>query len=1495
MNQKETKKLIAFKAKGKDVQFYSNGTKKIKALPKYDLGVQYAQIPPPGAQGDVYQGTLRGVEQGASSIYGNLLGGIGGGLAGYNRSAIQMQQQNAANRAGIDTQKSINGQNARFGAISNNNQSRPIQTQFGTRMKHGTKGTKAVKPIEVERDETIFRQDPITKQYKLVADFQGGKTHEQGGEPFVAMDGDVIFPGKLRHHIAQTVDKDGIVRDVETFEKIRSSLPSDKEATQKDNKALLKRMPELEEEQFGTGSNAIAAKRKENRQEIQALRKAQRSANQQAREQRRANRPDYDFEDFPKNDFGRYKAGTDPTSGIGYNNGITNKRQAAGGSSDTYYPPVPRRDENSYNGRVEDPNFKGHYPNFKPANYAGEFYHQWNFQSNVTKKDPKYPNRLYFNLSDEPERVHNAQEEMSEQPAAAFKEHPNFDLSFRDNPHAGRSGVSYDGGRLRANMISDSEKDDYRYTGEQSTNRSNPYPYRIIYPRLDSGRVTRDHPMYSSGVRSVIPKYGGGVNGVKKPLIFNTAFGKEERENAFIDGTYGERFENTPSAPGYQGDPDYTNRIGVALENPDDLTRDASISDRNSLRYGGNNSPDINNPYAYNNNYAGISKPSTKSAVKPSAPASPSSFSGVGNTAPTSGYNLYQGMGQQTGQFPTPPAPTSTAGQYSTSPEYQGGNMPDERQYQTPPVKLEKYTDDDSEQKKPNKFLNTMKDAFGSANRNDALGSDMFATILNQTPRQNQYASTVYRNEYREGTKRLQLPKYKPGTNELDVSPQDNKVIINNSGGSSKGSGETKGGRRVYKTEIPGTPGTPPIKGSFKQDAPNPNMKIKDPTDEEMYSWMVGYLNQGKDFKTLGLPADPKYQRALAKIKQNYPHHFEGDKRLTPEQVVAKKQGKSLEGTPGTPARVLIEEEYFGDENKGEDLKAKEGPIRAGDDVYGDKPITNNYGDTITNKIAEQAPRQTQFQRQAQNAYGGNATIGNITVNGGASSAEVDAKRDLDRTRRFGGLNRLNDLGLNTSAWRPSSADGTINMGSRFGTSTQDGTTTTQGGIATPDPTRPPVDPATGKPSGGIPSGIPQGLPGVTQPGTNITPIDRRGQDVFLPDQTGSDPGRPQQQLDTLAPRREEYTPPTPDIKLPNAPDYRFKQDLDPISPRPVGDLTFPKPPGFSFDPPNMGEAPPPTPDNQVTPPPGIKPPDPTKPKPDTAKTPKEESFNYDMPKMKRPLVMPDAAVTPEADPLRQIKLQENNYVDFSDPQRQQSSLAARLAGGGASGNAGMAMGMMAQAGRVDQLSNINNQEAQRSQQVSDSNVGIRNQQAQMNFNAVQQNDQNNAANRAAAQDINRENLANFRERRDNAFQNERTDLKDQMLFNEDRRQYNERMKFAQNQQAENSRQYDLQHQLAQNQQAEHSKYLQQLADNDRYRTDIMARTNPYAQQYYGNPGQYVGMGQQGGFTNGTPNPSGQGQAGQRWNSVTNRWEYRLGTRKINLEKAKFGSKSYSC
>lgn len=93
--------------------------------------------------------------------------------------------------------------------------------QLENRYNMGTEGIDNIKPVEVEKDELIFKKKG--NRYILKADFKGGKTHGQGGEDYTAQEGDVIFPGDKRKKVLNAYRRG----DTASLETMRMSLPKD--------------------------------------------------------------------------------------------------------------------------------------------------------------------------------------------------------------------------------------------------------------------------------------------------------------------------------------------------------------------------------------------------------------------------------------------------------------------------------------------------------------------------------------------------------------------------------------------------------------------------------------------------------------------------------------------------------------------------------------------------------------------------------------------------------------------------------------------------------------------------------------------------------------------------------------------------------------------------------------------------------------------------------------------------------------------------------------------------------------------------------------------------------------------------------------------------------------------------------------------------------------------------------------------------------------------
>ncbi len=186
---------------------------------KYDLGVQKVQVPSKGGLDDIASPVLSAAGTGAQlgSSFGPVGTAVGAGVGatvglvtGYD-SFIDANQKNAqavaTNKYIKDNQRAIDPQLQKY------------QAKKGIDM--SKKYAEGSKEIEVERDELIFKK--IGNKYKLKADFQGGKTHEQGGEDYVAQEGDVIYPGKQRDKVMSAYKRG----DFAALETMRMKLPKD--------------------------------------------------------------------------------------------------------------------------------------------------------------------------------------------------------------------------------------------------------------------------------------------------------------------------------------------------------------------------------------------------------------------------------------------------------------------------------------------------------------------------------------------------------------------------------------------------------------------------------------------------------------------------------------------------------------------------------------------------------------------------------------------------------------------------------------------------------------------------------------------------------------------------------------------------------------------------------------------------------------------------------------------------------------------------------------------------------------------------------------------------------------------------------------------------------------------------------------------------------------------------------------------------------------------
>jgi hypothetical protein len=146
---------------------------------------------------------------------GGAIGAIGGAQIGAIASLIDGKKQ--PTMADMVAERNKFNVNQQTQSIASND----TFAQQGQAAAKGLKDVSNAKQIEVEKNEIVLRK--TGNSFKKVADFKGGKSHAQGGEDYVASEGDIIIPGKKR----LAVDKALRTRDWKHIESIRQSLPVD--------------------------------------------------------------------------------------------------------------------------------------------------------------------------------------------------------------------------------------------------------------------------------------------------------------------------------------------------------------------------------------------------------------------------------------------------------------------------------------------------------------------------------------------------------------------------------------------------------------------------------------------------------------------------------------------------------------------------------------------------------------------------------------------------------------------------------------------------------------------------------------------------------------------------------------------------------------------------------------------------------------------------------------------------------------------------------------------------------------------------------------------------------------------------------------------------------------------------------------------------------------------------------------------------------------------
>lgn len=143
-------------------------------------------------------------------------GTVVGGAIGGTVSAVSASIGNKK----ID--KQVAAQAARDAEARNLAMFQPMKNTQANMYAKGTSAAATTKLVEVEKDEVVLRKG-TDGSFTKVADFKGGKTHEQGGEPYLLKAGDVIFPGKKRDVINKHLAKN----DIASIDKERQKLPKE--------------------------------------------------------------------------------------------------------------------------------------------------------------------------------------------------------------------------------------------------------------------------------------------------------------------------------------------------------------------------------------------------------------------------------------------------------------------------------------------------------------------------------------------------------------------------------------------------------------------------------------------------------------------------------------------------------------------------------------------------------------------------------------------------------------------------------------------------------------------------------------------------------------------------------------------------------------------------------------------------------------------------------------------------------------------------------------------------------------------------------------------------------------------------------------------------------------------------------------------------------------------------------------------------------------------
>jgi len=213
---------------------------KLKKKPSYAIGLQQVEVRPgstgaerasEGAKGAAMGGGIGGSIGSAFGPLGGLIGsGAGmllGGIAGAFKGQLDANKADAASMVDKRDYNAIQAQQTAYGGDENVQQKNALlmQNNAGLIAEDGMAHAPSAQ-VEVEKHELVYRRGEDGR-YRVVQDFYGQPSHEEGGVDTWVQEGDVIVPSYKRGAALAVTDGEGNVVDDLAFSRLRDSLPVD--------------------------------------------------------------------------------------------------------------------------------------------------------------------------------------------------------------------------------------------------------------------------------------------------------------------------------------------------------------------------------------------------------------------------------------------------------------------------------------------------------------------------------------------------------------------------------------------------------------------------------------------------------------------------------------------------------------------------------------------------------------------------------------------------------------------------------------------------------------------------------------------------------------------------------------------------------------------------------------------------------------------------------------------------------------------------------------------------------------------------------------------------------------------------------------------------------------------------------------------------------------------------------------------------------------------